>query len=320
MSWTNEHIPEPVALFLLYLEAQRGYSAATTRSYHADLYGLHAFLCGRGRGLDVPTGVTKADLVSFLADLHRQGRARSSVSRKLSTVRSFFRFLRKRSMVAEDPCAGVRNPKQPQVHPKILNVDQTLQLVDAPGDASPEGLRDQALVEVLYGSGLRVSEALGLDFADVDVHRRVVRVLGKGRKQRLAPLTEPAVERLRRYLDQRGAFHPQPGEQAIFLGRRGGRLTRRQADRIVKARAIAGGIEARISPHTLRHCFATHLLQAGADLRSVQELLGHSRISTTQRYTHLDLAQITKVYDSCHPRSGARASDDRDTPSTKQTD
>lgn len=304
MSWTNVTAPDPVALFLLYLDAQRGYSPATVDAYGTDLEGAHLFLGRRDKGFDAPSRVTKADITAYLADLHRRGLAKSSVCRKLSALRAFYRFLRQRKMVEEDPCASLSNPKLPKVHPKVLNVDQAIHLVETEVDPDPEGLRDLALLEVLYGSGLRVSEALGLDFAHVDLDQKLVRVLGKGRKERVVPLTGPAAERLRRYLEQRGAFGPAAREQAIFLGKRGGRLTRKQADRIVKEMAVRSGAPCPISPHTLRHSFATHMLQAGADLRSVQELLGHSRISTTQRYTHLDLAQIMRVYDAAHPLAG----------------
>ena len=301
MSWTNATAPDPVALFLLYLDAQRGYSPATVAAYGTDLEGAHLFLGRRNKGFDAPSKVTKADITAYLADLHRRGLAKSSVCRKLSALRAFYRFLRQRKLVEEDPCASLSNPKLPKVHPKVLNVDQAIHLVETEVAPDPEGLRDLALLEVLYGSGLRVSEALGLDFAHVDLDQKLVRVLGKGRKERVVPLTGPAAERLRRYLEQRGAFGPTAREQAIFLGKRGGRLTRKQADRIVKAMAVLSGVPTSISPHTLRHSFASHMLQAGADLRSVQELLGHSRISTTQRYTHLDLAQIMRVYDASHP-------------------
>lgn len=312
MSWTNAPAPDPVALFLLYLDAQRGYSPATVAAYGTDLEGVHLFLERRGKGLHEPAAVGKNDVTAYLADLHRRGLAKSSVCRKLSALRALYRFLRQRRLVVEDPCASLSNPKLPKVHPRVLNVDQAVHLVESEVTPDPEGLRDLALLEVLYGSGLRVSEALGLDYGDVDLDQRLVRVLGKGRKERVVPLTGPAAERLRRYLEQRAAFGPTPGEQAIFLGKRGGRLTRRQADRIVKAMALHSGVPSSISPHSLRHSFATHMLQAGADLRSVQELLGHSRISTTQRYTHLDLAQIMRVYDASHPLAG-RKGDSEDT-------
>jgi len=306
MSWTSEPSPEPVAVFLLHLEVQRGYSPATVGAYGTDLEGAHRFLARRDKGLHRPAEVTKADITAFLADLHRRGLAKSSVCRKLSALRAFYRFLRQRGLAAEDPCAALSNPKLPKVHPRVLNVDQALHLVETTTTPDPEGLRDQALLEVLYGSGLRVSEALGLNFAHLDLDQRLVRVLGKGRKERIAPLTEAAADSLVRYLEQRGAFGPAAREQAVFLGRRGGRLSRRQADRIVKEAARRCGVPAGISPHTLRHSFATHMLQAGADLRSVQELLGHSRISTTQRYTHLDMAQVMRVYDACHPLAGKK--------------
>jgi integrase/recombinase XerC len=307
MSWTSGPAPDPVELFLLYLDAQRGYSPATVASYGTDLEGVHRFLERRSKGLHAPAEVTKADVTAYLADLHRRGLAKTSVCRKLSTLRAFYRFLRQRRLAVEDPCAALSNPKLPKAHPKVLNVDQALHLVESDVAPDPEGLRDLALLEVLYGSGLRVSEALGLDFAHLDLDQKLVRVLGKGRKERIVPLTGAAAERLERYLEQRGAFGPSAREQAVFLGKRGGRLTRRQADRIVKAMAVLSGAPAGISPHTLRHSFATHMLQAGADLRSVQELLGHSRISTTQRYTHLDLAQVMRVYDACHPLAEKKA-------------
>ena len=310
MSWTNGLAPDPVALFLLYLDAQRGYSPATVAAYGTDLEGAHLFLGRRSKGFDAPGEVTKADITAYLADLHRRGLAKSSVCRKLSALRAFYRFLRQRKMAVEDPCAALSNPKLPKVHPKVLNVDQAIHLVETEITLDPEGLRDLALLEVLYGSGLRVSEALGLDFAHVDLDQKLVRVLGKGRKERLVPLTGPAAERLGRYIEQRGAFAPAAREQAVFLGKRGGRLSRKQADRIVKEMAVRSGTPWSISPHTLRHSFASHMLQAGADLRSVQELLGHSRISTTQRYTHLDLAQVMRVYDAAHPLAGDKDKND----------
>lgn len=306
MSWTNEPVSEPVGLFLLYLDAQRGYSPATLASYGVDLRGVHEFLLRRNKGLDRPSEVVKADVTAYLADLHRRGLAKSTVCRKLSALRALYRFLRQKNLAHEDPCAGLSNPKLPKPHPKALNVDQALHLVDQDSVPDPEHLRDRALLELLYGSGLRVSEALGLDFANIDLGNRLIRVMGKGRKERIVPLTSVSAECLSRYLEQRGAFGPASKEQAVFVGRRGGRLNRRQADRIVKTAAARSGLPASISPHTLRHSFASHMLQAGADLRCVQELLGHSRISTTQRYTHLDLAQIMRVYDSCHPLASGK--------------
>jgi len=309
MSWISDPAIEPLDFFLVYLDAQRGFSPATIRAYGTDLQGIHAFLASRDKGLDRPEQVTKGDITAYLADVHRQGLAKTSVARKLSALRSFYRFLLKKNMVTHDPCASLSNPKLPKPTPRALNVDQAIHLVDQSVSADPEALRDRALLELLYGSGLRISEAVGLDFNHVDLAGRLVRVLGKGRKERLAPMTSVTVEYLSRYLEQRGAFGPAPEEQAVFVGKKGGRLHRRQATRIIKAAAARGGLPASISPHTLRHSFASHLLQAGADLRSVQELLGHSSISTTQRYTHLDLHQVMRIYDASHPLANKKKSD-----------
>ncbi len=207
--------------------------------------------------------------------------------------------------------AGLRNPKQDKRHPKALNVDQALALLEAKLSPDPEGLRDLALAEMLYGAGLRVSEAFSLDIDDFDPASGFVRVMGKGGKERLAPLGRTALSRLARYVGQRGALLGDAKERALFLGLRGGRLDRRQAARIVQNLAGLAGLPQRISPHTLRHSFATHMLEAGADLRSVQELLGHERLSTTQRYTHLNLQHLMQTYDKAHPK----ARDKRD-PST----
>lgn len=303
MSWTNESVPDALAQFLFYLDVQRGYSPATLAAYQTDLFGAHEFLSQRNKGLHAAADITRNDLTAFLADLHRRGLTKATVCRKLSALRSFFRFLHKRGQISLDPCAGLGNPKVPKTHPRVLNVDQALHLVTASTLDDPISLRNTALMELLYGSGLRISEALGLDLGDLDLEQGIVRVLGKGNKKRLAPLTDAARQSIRHYLGQRESFEPGPAEYALFLGKRGKRLGRRQADLIIKKLGISGGIPMRISAHTLRHSFATHLLQAGADLRSVQELLGHERISTTQRYIHLDLAQIMRVYDACHPRS-----------------
>jgi integrase/recombinase XerC len=226
------------------------------------------------------------------------------MGRKLSALRSFFSFCRKMRLVAgPDPMADLPNPKQPRPRPRVLNVDQAVAVMEADTDPDPKGLRNLALGELLYGSGLRISEALGLDVDDMDLGGRVARVTGKGAKTRLVPLTSNSVKRLERYLEQRPAFKPALSETAVFLGARGKRLQRREANRILSALAASAGLPQKISPHMLRHSFATHLLQSGADMRSVQELLGHARLSTTQRYTHLSLDEIAQAYDQSHPRA-----------------
>jgi integrase/recombinase XerC len=303
MSWTEEHLPEPLQLFLAYLDVEKGYSGATLSAYGRDLLQFNDFLLEMDKGLHSPQDITARDITFFLGRLHEKNTAKSSTARKLSSLRAFFRFLIRREMLADDPCRGVHNPKQKKGQPNTLNVDQLLTLMRENSGTDPKSLRNLALAELMYGSGLRVSEATGLDLEDVDISQGLVRVWGKGNKERLSPLTRPGMESLERYLEQRDAFVSDPRERAVFLGMRGARLDRREVRRILEKMCLKAGLPAAVSPHDLRHSFATHLLQGGADLRSVQELLGHKRISTTQRYTHLDLDSLSRVYDQAHPRS-----------------
>ncbi|EPR39354.1 Tyrosine recombinase xerC [Desulfovibrio sp. X2] len=240
--------------------------------------------------------------------LHRAGTKKSSMARKLSSLRGFFRFLRTVGEVSATPLAGLSNPKQDKRHPRALNVDQALALLEAHVDPDPAGLRDLALAELLYGAGLRISEALGLDVEDIDPSLGLVRIMGKGGKERLAPLGTQALTRIARWIEQRGALAADARERALFVGQRGARLDRREAQRIVQRLAGVSGLPQRISPHTLRHSFATHMLEAGADLRSVQELLGHERLTTTQRYTHLNMQHLMQTYDKAHPRAAREGS------------
>ncbi|WP_147821730.1 tyrosine recombinase XerC [Salidesulfovibrio onnuriiensis] len=302
MSWTGvPDLGEMVRGFLSYLEVEKGYSEATVRSYGTDLSQFDEFLRTKRRSLERPERVSKEIIRSFLAELHRRRVTKSTVSRKLSSLRAFFRFLLKHQLIQKDPTVGVRNPKQEKHHPKALNVDQALAIMEAGIPPDPEGLRDLALAELLYGSGLRISEAMALDVHDID--SGMVRVVGKGNKERIVPVSKKCEERVRAWLRQRQALDPDPLEQALFIGARGRRLNRRQANRILANLAAVAGIPRDVHPHMLRHSFATHMLEAGADLRSVQELLGHERLTTTQRYTHLDLQQIMRVYDKAHPRA-----------------
>ncbi|MYL82407.1 tyrosine recombinase [Desulfovibrio aerotolerans] len=303
--------PEPartVANFLLTLAAQKGYAPATLAAYASDLAQFAAYLAGRGLSLDAPEAIGRDAVRGFVAELHRRRTAKVSMGRKLSTVRGFFKYLLQKKRCTTDPTAGVKNPKAERRQPRALNADEAVALVTPePGapaaDGSIEACRDLALAELLYGSGLRVSEALGLNLDDVDVSQGIVRVMGKGSKERLAPLSDASRERLRAYQRRRGELGPALTEKALFLGSRGARLNRRQAGRIIDALAQAAGLARHAHPHMLRHSFATHLLESGADLRSVQELLGHARLTTTTRYTNLDLARIMRIYDKAHPRS-----------------
>ncbi|MFW5731296.1 MAG: tyrosine recombinase XerC [Desulfonatronovibrionaceae bacterium] len=305
MSWTAENQPDNIQAFLAWLDIEKGSSGATLAGYGRDLSQFEDFLNTLDKSCDRPAEVVRQDIHGFLVYLHEINQSKSSMARKLSSLRSFFRYLLKNKEISTDPCQGVKNPRQDRPQPEFLNVDQATGLMKVE-EPSPRGLRDMALAELLYGSGLRVSEAVGLDIDDLDSGQKMVRVMGKGGKERLAPLTAPAVECLGKYLAQRHAFNPDFKEKALFLGMRGKRLNRREAVRIMHRLSSLASLPQGISPHALRHSFATHLLQAGADLRSVQELLGHSRISTTQRYTHLNLEEVTRIYDRSHPRGGGK--------------
>jgi integrase/recombinase XerC len=283
---------EWVAAFLRAIATERGGSAHTVRSYRTDLAQFQAFLAGEG-----PARVEEIDsrtVRAFLASLHARGIDRVSVARKLAAVRSFFRFLVRRGVLESNPARQVAAPRLPRKLVTFLPIDEAAVMMDAPGAR----VRDHAILEMLYASGLRVSELAGLDLSDVDRAAGTVRVLGKGNKERVVPFGGGAAGALEAYLAERGG-----GPGPLFRNARGGRLGVRSIHTIVRRRARAVGIGRRVSPHTLRHTFATHLLDAGADLRLIQELLGHQRLSTTQRYTHVTTDQLMRVYDSAHPRA-----------------
>ena len=307
-------LPNNAKLFLAWLEYQKGSSEATVEAYAQDILDFENYLDEFGVSLTAPADIDKQMIQGFMAHLFRKGIAPSSRARKLSALRALFRHLLRTHKLEADPAAGVRNPKQDQRHPAMLNVDQMFTLLAEAGEdrtspatiASPEelmALRDKALLELLYGSGLRISEALGLDVDDVRPGSTTLVVMGKGSKQRQILLSDTSTAALARWLEVRDHVPPLHGERAIFLGKRGKRLDRRQAARILDEHAKLAGLPQHVSPHDLRHSFATHMLEGGADLRAVQELLGHSRISTTQRYTHLDLNALTRIYDAAHPLS-----------------
>lgn len=285
-----------VGSFLEYQRVERGASPHTLRGYAADLSEFIRFLAEEhvAGWASADTRVVRA----FAARLHRRGLAKASIARKLAAVRSCFRFLARRGVLPTNPARQVRSPRLGLRLPAFLPVDETTTLLAGRPAPSLGGARDRALLELLYASGLRVAEACGLDLDDLDEPRRTVRVLGKGDKERVVPVGEAALEALAAYLGRRGRRRG-----PLFLNSRGGRLTARSAHRIVRARAREAGIGQRVTPHTLRHSFATHMLGAGADLRLIQELLGHRRLSTTQRYTHVSAEHLMRVYDAAHPRA-----------------
>ncbi|HKW91318.1 MAG TPA: tyrosine recombinase XerC [Methylomirabilota bacterium] len=285
-----------VGSFLEYLGVERGASPHTLRGYAVDLSEFTRFLAEEKiAGLPaVDARVVRA----YLAGLHRRKLSKATIARKLAAVRSCFRFLARRGALEANPARQVRSPRLGRRLPSFIPLDETLGSLDAGTERSAAGLRDHALVEVLYGAGLRVAEGCGLDLDDLDEARHTVRVVGKGDKERVVPIGDTALDALGAYLATRGR---QRGP--LFLNARGGRLTPRSAHRIVQAWARRAGLSRRVTPHTLRHSFATHMLGRGADLRLIQELLGHSRLSTTQRYTHVSPEHLMRVYDTAHPRA-----------------
>lgn len=286
------------------MQAQKGYSPASCLAYLKDLEQLEKFLISRNLNLDKPAEIGRRDLEAFVSYLFRAGLAKSSMARKLAAIRSFFRFLRMHGKIENNPAENLRNPRQEQRQPCVLNIDEVFEVLDSEPEAtSPElACRDLALAELLYGSGLRISEALNLDLNDIRLETGIVRVMGKGKRERLCPLSDTSKEALQIWLSCRNTI-ANSEEKAVFVGSRGARLNRRQATRIIAALCQSAGINKAVSPHALRHSFATHLLGSGADLRSVQELLGHKRLATTERYTHLSLEKIIAIYDAAHPRS-----------------
>ena len=292
------------------LVAEENASAHTVRNYVSDLHQLQHFLLAQRLGLDASAHDVLAEdvdhlaLRAFLTDLLRRNR-KSSVGRKLSAAKGFFRFLLRRNLITRDPTAGISTPKKDQQLPVHLTVDDMFRLLDAPPKETPAGRRDRAILEVIYSCGVRVSELIGLDWADVDAKLELVRVRGKGGKERLVPIGQKALAALAAYREHITELCPRRlyDEGAVFLNQRGTRLTTRSVARLVDHYVLASGIATKASPHALRHSFATHLLSAGADLRAIQELLGHSSLSTTQKYTHVNLDQLMTVYDKAHPRA-----------------
>lgn len=288
--------------FLRELSAVRNSSAHTLRAYRGDLDEFLRF--ANERGLSTPEEVTPRALRSYLARLDERGLAKSSIQRKLSAARSFFKHLLRQGRIDAHPAAGLRQRRGERKLPGVLSAAEMKQLLDSFSAARPEDLRDMALLELMYSAGTRAAETVGLNRNAIDFTRGLVRLYGKGRKQRLSVLGKPAQEALQRYLcDPRRPRPKAAAQDAVFLNPRGGRLTTRSLGRIVEKRVQMAGIVRRVTPHTLRHSFATHLLDAGADLRSVQELLGHAHLTTTQIYTHVSIERLRKTYDQAHPHA-----------------
>ncbi len=292
-----------MGLFVRYLNLEKGYSAHTIDGYSRDIEEFSRQL-PEGTG---PSKVTGEHIRRFVAGLHGKNSA-ATVARKLSALRSFFSYLQRQKRISGDPLAGVATPKLGRAIPVFLTVDETFALLDAPGTQDTFWRRDQALLELLYSTGMRVSELVSRNLGDLDFKEEVLRVRGKGNKERLVPVGRPALEALEKYMperlrlfEQRAARGHAVDHEVLFVNSRGSRLSSRSVERLVRAYGERAGIASIVTPHALRHSFATHMLEMGADLRSVQELLGHASLSTTQRYTHLTLDHLSEVYDKAHP-------------------
>jgi integrase/recombinase XerD len=295
--------------FLAYLEFERGLARNTLSAYRTDLLQFGVFLAERGVE---PTEAATADVSDFLAGLARGSDdehpplSAATLSRKTACLRSFFRHLRRAELIDGDPTAGIRPPRKGRTLPKVLSYSEVKRLLESVSGSRPADLRDRAILEVMYGCGLRASETSGLELGSLDLDRGFLRAYGKGSKERIVPLGRQAAAAVRRYLrDGRPELAGGGDERALFLNQRGGALSRQGLYKIIQGRARDAGLADRMSPHTLRHSFATHLLSGGCDLRSVQEMLGHADVATTQIYTHLSSERIKEVYFDSHPRARA---------------
>ncbi len=295
-----------VAQFLKHLAIERNASNLTVKAYREDLFGLIDWLESEQGALPKPDALTPQDLRSFQAALTQAGYARTTIARKLASLRSFYRFAMRQGMASSNPAKPLRNPRRQRKLPLVLTTEQVGRLLLAPPADSTAGLRDRAMLETMYSAGLRVSELVALRDGDIDADEQIVRVRGKGRKERISPLGSFAIAAIDRYAKKR-VREPKTealGREApVFVNRFGRILTTRSVGRMLEKYIAATGLDKRTSPHTLRHSFATHLLDRGADIRSVQELLGHKSLATTQIYTHVSAANLRKVYEKAHPRA-----------------
>ena len=301
--------------FLAYLKLNRHVSPHTVRAYDGDVTQYLAFVAsgtGKKMSLLAPSDLDMQSVRSHIAELNKAGQARSSVARKLSALRTFIKYLRREEILDHDPSAMAVAPKRDQTIPTHLSDPEIARLIETPDSGDPLGRRDRAILELFYASGLRLSELVAIDLEDLNLSGRMVRVMGKGGKERLVPFNQSALTAIKAWMNDRAAIlgtrrparstRKNP-EDPLFINYRGTRLTGRSVDRLLRRYVTRCSTRLGISPHALRHSFATHLLQRGADLRAIQELLGHARLSTTQRYTHVNAAQLLEVYRKSHPRA-----------------
>lgn len=291
-----------VDTFLLHLKVERGLAKNTLDSYRRDLGKFIGYL--RLKDVSSFTEVDRRMIMAFLEDLHNRRRAAATISRNLAAIRSFYGFLVQENLTGTNPSAELDTPKIPKRLPNVMTVDQVATLMEQPKPSNPAGLRDKAMLELLYATGIRVSELVDLNLADINLEMGFLRCLGKGSKERIVPMGKSAIGAVDDYLQRgRGKLGKEREKNAVFLNNRGGRLTRQGFWKILKKYVRLAGFQGDITPHTLRHSFATHLLENGADLRAVQEMLGHSDISTTQIYTQVTAIHLRDVYQQSHPRA-----------------
>jgi integrase/recombinase XerC len=298
-------VEEALAEFLRYLGLEKNASPFTVKSYREDLTQALDFFRNRLPENARPSQLTTRHLRAYLAWLHEQGYAKTTVARRIAAVRSWCRFLCRQGTLAANPADGLRGPRQDKKLPHFLSAEDLLRLLTAPPADTPLGVRDRAILETLYSAGVRVSELTGLNVEDVDFDSCLATVRGKGKRERLALIGPQALDALREWLAQRPAVAAGRAatQRALFVNKNGTRLTSRSVGRLLEKYLAQAGLDPRTSPHTLRHSFATHLLDAGADIRSVQELLGHRSLSTTQIYTHVTTQRLQDSYRKAHPRA-----------------
>jgi len=292
--------------FLQYLCVERNASDLTVKSYREDLTALADYLSeSRDGDCPTPSQVTVLDLRGYVAALAEAGYAKTTVARRLASMRSFFRFGQREGWSETNPAKPLRNPRKERSLPHFLSAEEIGRLLEAPPRDQPAGLRDRAILETMYSAGLRVSEVVGLILSDLDFDAGVVRVRGKGRRERLAPIGSYASRAIKRWLAVRKLSPSEPSgpESPAFLNKAGRRITTRSVARMLEKYLRQTGLDTRTTPHSLRHSFATHLLDGGADIRSVQELLGHKSLVTTQIYTHVSTAKLREAYEKAHPRA-----------------
>jgi integrase/recombinase XerC len=293
---------ETVGGFLRHIAVGKNFSENTVRNYALDVRQFVGFISSRGFSGPADPSLTTATVRAFGADLHRRGMCAATIERKLCALRSFFKYLVREGFLPSNPAAGAPIPKKPRQRPRVLDVDEAYALMESALPSGPSGARDRAMLELFYGCGVRIAELQGLNRDDYDAVSRVIRVMGKGKKERILPVGSKAVGAVDAHL----SGSPPAASGAMFCSKRGGRLTVRSIYDVVVKYARKAGVPGGVHPHTLRHSFATHMLNGGADLRAIQELLGHSSLATTQKYTHLGIDHLMKAYDKAHPHAKRR--------------